>query len=167
MRRERRGEASSWRWAAAWFHRALSARRSAVPEFVAIGRSVSLNGAERVVGGCGGCFESVPLAVTLGPALLEPCDFGVGVGEQWREPLRDRTPRRGGLSGCLFVPRLLGEGVPLGDGGDVGSVEGDDALEDVAGLGDVVAVGDDADHVVVAGPSGGDVQAAASRRLAR
>ena len=37
------------------------------------------------------------------------------------------------------MSRLLSEGVPLRDRGDVGSVDGDDALEDVAGLGDVVA----------------------------
>ena len=52
----------------------------------------------------------------------------------------------------------------MGDGGDVGPVEGEDRLEDVAGLGDVVAVGDDTEHVLVAAAGGGDVQAAASRR---
>ena len=59
---------------------------------------------------------------------------------------------------------MLGEGAALGDGGDVGAVEGEDAVEDVAGLGDVVAVGDDTEQVLVAAAGGGDVQAAAGRR---
>ena len=48
----------------------------------------------------------------------------------------------------------------MGGGGDVGTVGGEDGVEDVAGLGDVVAVGDDAQDVVVAAAGGGDVQAA-------
>ena len=64
----------------------------------------------------------------------------------------------------VMVTLLLGEGAALGDGGDVGTVDGDDAVEDVAGFGDVVAVGDDADHVLVAAAGDGDVEAAAGRR---
>ena len=51
----------------------------------------------------------------------------------------------------------------MGDGGDVGTVEGEDHLEGVSGFGDVGAVGDDAEQVVVAAAGGGDVQAAAGR----
>ena len=54
-----------------------------------------------------------------------------------------------------------GECAALPDGGEVGSVDGDDGVEDVAGFGDVVAVGDDADQVLVAAAGDGDVQAAA------
>ena len=89
----------------------------------------------------------------------------LGVGEDGREPVRDLAARRRsrrcwrGVSWCR-----LGEGAALGGGGDVGAVDGEDRLEDVAGLGDVVAVGDDADDVVVAAAGGGDVQAAAGGR---
>ena len=63
-----------------------------------------------------------------------------------------------------MAARLVGEGAALGDGGDVGTVEGEDAVEDVAGFGDVVALGDDTEQVLVAAAGGGDVEAAASRR---
>ena len=63
-----------------------------------------------------------------------------------------------------MVTQLLGEAAALGDGGDVGTVDGDDAFEDVAGFGDVVAVGDHADHVLLAAAGDGDVEAATSRR---
>ena len=71
---------------------------------------------------------------------------------------------RGVWSRDRVLALLFGEGSALGDGGDVGAVDGDDAVEDVAGFGDVVAVGDDADHVLVAAAGDGDVEAAASRR---
>jgi hypothetical protein len=58
---------------------------------------------------------------------------------------------------------LVGEVAALGDGGDVGAVEGEDRFEGVAGFGDVGGVGDDAHQVVVAAAGGGDVQAAACR----
>ena len=51
----------------------------------------------------------------------------------------------------------------MGDGGDVGAVEGEDRFEGVSGFGDVGAVGDDAEQVLVAAAGGGDVQAAAGR----
>ena len=63
-----------------------------------------------------------------------------------------------------MVTQLLGEGAALGDGGDVGAVEGEDAVEDVAGFGDVGALGDDTDQVLLAAAGGGDVQAAAGGR---
>ena len=58
---------------------------------------------------------------------------------------------------------LVGEGAALGDGGDVGAVEGEDRFEGVSGFGDFGAVGDHAEQVLVAATGGGDVQAAAGR----
>jgi hypothetical protein len=58
----------------------------------------------------------------------------------------------------------LSECAELGEGGGVGAVEGEDAFEDVAGFGDLVALGDHTDQVLVAAAGGGDVEAAASRR---
>ena len=68
-------------------------------------------------------------------------------------PLRRRRPWLSGSGG--------GEGAALGGRGDVGSVGGEDGFEHVAGLGDVVAVGDDAQDVVVAAAGRGDVEASA------
>ena len=61
---------------------------------------------------------------------------------------------------------LFGEALALGDGGDVGAVDGEDPFEDVAGIGDVVAVGDDVDPVLLTSAGDGDVQAAAGGRRA-
>ena len=82
----------------------------------------------------------------------------MGLGEDGREPLRhlaapDRARRR--------AVHGLGEGAALGGGGDVGPVDGEDGFEDVAGFGDVVALGDDTQGVGVAAAGGGDVEAAA------
>ena len=55
---------------------------------------------------------------------------------------------------------LAGEVASLGDGGDVGPVVGEDGLEDVAGFGEIVGVGDDVDAVLVAAAGGADVEAA-------
>ena len=52
----------------------------------------------------------------------------------------------------------------MGGGGDVGPVGGEDRLEDVTGLGDIVTIGDDAQDVVVVAAGGGDVQAAPGGR---
>ena len=101
----------------------------------------------------------------LGPCrltLLVGCELVAGLVQQRLEPVRDDTPW--GASRYRVLALLLGEGAALGDGGDVGAVDGDDAVEDVAGFGDVVAVGDDADHVLVAAAGDGDVEAAAGRR---
>ena len=54
----------------------------------------------------------------------------------------------------------MGEVAALGDGGDVGPVVGEDALEDVAGLGGIGGLGDDVDAVLVAAAGGPDVQPA-------
>ena len=70
----------------------------------------------------------------------------VMLGAKRRQPVRHlaaRCRRRGLAIGG-------GEFSALGGGGDVGAVEGDDAVEDVAGFVEVVAVGDDEDGVVVA-----------------
>ena len=61
---------------------------------------------------------------------------------------------------CRLRAVALGEVAALGDGGDVGPVVGEDALEDVAGFARVGGVGDDVDVVVVASSGGGDVQPA-------
>ena len=65
-----------------------------------------------------------------------------GVVEHIGEPVRDpasarltRRRRRG-----WHRPVLGGEVAALGDGGDVGPVDSEDAVEDVAGLGDVVVI---------------------------
>ena len=55
---------------------------------------------------------------------------------------------------------LAGEVASLGDGRDVSPIVGEDGLENVAGLGEIVGVGDDVDAVLVAAAGGADVQAA-------
>lgn len=57
------------------------------------------------------------------------------------QPVRDRTAR-------LDVAVLGGEGSALAGRGDVGAVVGEDGVENIAGLGGVVAVGDHADGVL-------------------
>lgn len=90
--------------------------------------------------------------------VVVPCVFELldRVGAESVEPIRDLTAR-------MKVSVLAGEGAALGSGGDVGAVDGDDGIEDVACFGDVVSVGNDADHVVLAAASHGDVQVAAGR----
>ena len=93
--------------------------------------------------------------------------FGVvqgalGVGEDGREPVRDLATRRrrrrrravGRGVDWARVRRWVVAGMSARSTARIG-------FEDVAGLGDVVAVGDDAEGVVVAAAGGGDVQAAA------
>jgi len=57
---------------------------------------------------------------------------------------------------------LSGEVSSLGDGRDVSPIVGKDGLENVAGVGEIVRVGDDVDAVLVAATGGADVQAAVS-----
>ena len=105
----------------------------------------------------------------VGPlrGLFRLSRFGVAqgllrVGQGAREPVGDGADAECGQAQVVEVCRCrLGEGASLGDGGDVGPVDGQDRLEDVAGLGEVAAVGDDVERVVVAAAGGGDVQAAA------
>ena len=56
------------------------------------------------------------------------------------------------------------EGTALGGRGDVGAVDGDDGIEEVAGLGDVMCFDDHPDRVVLPAASHRDAQVAASRR---
>jgi hypothetical protein len=63
---------------------------------------------------------------------------GCGGVAEISEPLRDRAP----LLRCR-LPVVLRELAALGGGGDVGVVGGEDHLEDVKGVVEVVAVGDD------------------------
>ena len=58
----------------------------------------------------------------------------------------------------------MGEGATLGDRWDVGAVEGDDAVENVAGFSDVIAVGDHTDLVLLPAAGDRDVQAPPGRR---
>ena len=57
---------------------------------------------------------------------------------------------------------MSGEVSSLGDGRDVSPIVGKDGLENVAGVGEIVRVGDDVDAVLVAATGGADVQAAVS-----
>ena len=54
--------------------------------------------------------------------------------------------------------RLVASFVAGAGGGVVGAVGGEDAFEDVDGVGDVVGVGDDADEVLVVSAGDGDVE---------
>jgi hypothetical protein len=104
------------------------------------------------VGSSGGTLRLSGLGVDKGV---------VGVGEDGREPVRDLAAwRRGRCRSRGLSWAGLGEGAALRGGGNVGPVGGDDRFEDVAGLGDVVTGGDDAQDVVVVAAGGGDVQAA-------
>ena len=123
-------------------------------------------GSRRAASSCG--FEPFPFGgVGRGP-LLGFGELCAGLVAERVEPVGDLTPSR-----LLPPPRrlrrgvvLFGELAALGDGGDVGPVDGEDAFEDVAGLGHVVAVGDHVDPVLLAAAGDGDVQAAAGGRLA-
>jgi hypothetical protein len=61
---------------------------------------------------------------------------------------------------------LSSELAALGDGRDVGAVDGEDAFEDVAGFGNIGAVGDHADPVLRASAGRRHVEPAACRCLA-
>ncbi len=89
-------------------------------------------------------------------------------GEDGREPVGDRATRHDGRRrlGKLSRQRPR-EGAPLGGRGDVDTVDGEDGLEHVAGLGDVVAVGDDTERVLVAAASRSHVSARGGWSLAR
>jgi hypothetical protein len=58
--------------------------------------------------------------------------------------------------------RLSGEVSSLGDGRDVSAIVGKNGLENVAGVGEIVRVGDAVDAVLLAAAGGADVQAAVS-----
>ena len=113
-------------------------------------------------GGRGG--KSSPLILTVRRCLFGELEVATKFVEEWFEPLGDLAARYRQSPFPRRLGRLLlGEVAALGDGGDVGAVEGEDRLEGVSGFGDVGAVGDHAEHVLVAAAGGGDVQAAAGR----
>ena len=104
--------------------------------------------------------------LAVGPfvgALSRVGEVGSGLGEQVGEPVGDRAarPSSGRRWSCV-----LGEVAAGAGGGGVGAVDGEDLVEDVAGVGEVVGVGDDVEVVLVAAAGGGDVQAAAGGRRA-
>ncbi len=107
--------------------------------------------------------KTSPLDLTVRHCLLGDLEVAAKVGEEWFEPLGDDTAPCGGRLSPRLGRLLVGEGAALGDGGDVGAVEGEDRFEGVSGFGDVGAVGDHAEQVLVAAAGGGDVQAAAGR----
>src|SRR5262245_8948449 len=82
-------------------------------------------------------LDSCPFGSAAGHALLEVGELAAGVVAELVKPLGDRTaprsdpraPRRGGAGLALF-----GEASALGDGGDVGPVNGEDPFQDVAGF---------------------------------
>ena len=82
------------------------------------------------------------------------------VGEDSWEPVGDLAAWRRWCWGDVSR-RGLGEGPALRRGGDVGAIGSEDGFEDVAGFGDVVAVGDHTDDVAFAAACGGDVQTTA------
>ena len=93
-------------------------------------------------------------------------DGASGIGEQLAEPVRNLTTAGLGAVSTAALGRwrlLGGEVAALRDGGDVGPVNSEDAFEDVAGLGDVVRLGDDTDQVLLAATGDPDVQAATCR----
>ena len=101
----------------------------------------------------------------VGDSSLCLVEFAADCRHQGLEPVRNHGSRNDQPGRREFVSSvLLGEGAALGDGRDVGSVKGDDSLEDITSFSDVVGLGDDTDLVAAPAPCGADVQAAAGRR---
>lgn len=102
-----------------------------------------------------------------GPAVLRRSPQFSRDGELGRDLAARRRCRRRGASGCRrawAVGDALGEGLSLGDGGNVDTVRGKYGFEDVAGF-VKVAVGDDVDRVALPATRRSDVQAAPSGRF--
>ena len=74
----------------------------------------------------------------------------------WLDPVRHDGVRLGSCRGSFGV----GEVTALGDGREVGPVVGEDVVEDLPSLGEVVVFGDDVEVVLVAAAGGGDVEPA-------
>jgi hypothetical protein len=121
--------------------------------------------AEVGFGGRDCAVEARTLGRQLGVAGLRGGKIGPRLAPQRLEPGRDRATPRCDRSSLRFVTAChFGESTTLDDGGDVRAVEGENPLEDVAGLRDVVAVCDDTHQVFLAAAGGGDVQATTRRR---
>ena len=127
------------------------------------GRGADVGGG--AVGSRGGLHQELAFRRSGGVAALCGGEVPAGLLQQWLYPIRDDAAGRGrGRGSDVGLTMLLGERSALCDGGDVGTVECDDAVEDVAGFGDVVAVGDHADHVLLAAASDSDIEDTTSRR---
>ena len=118
------------------------------------------------------CSQLSPQTLPLDPVrlrgVLGDVEVGANLPAQRLEPVRDpATCWCECESVVLGAACLLGESSALGHGGHVGTVEGEDAVEDVTGFSDVLALGDDTEQVLVAAAGGGYVEAAASRRRRR
>ena len=108
-------------------------------------------------------MERLELLDGVGPELLtivnavdEELPPIVELLSPWLDPVRHDGVR---LRRC-GVSFGAGEVAALVDGGKVGPVVGEDAVEDVASLGEVVVLGDDVDPVLVPASGGGHVQPA-------
>ena len=118
---------------------------------------------EHFVHGGSYCSRLCSACCLFGVARFGVVQGASGVVEDGGEPVGDLiTWRRLGRRRGVGAGNALGEGAALRGGGDVGPIDSDDGLEDVAGFRDVAAVGDYTDLVVVASTGGGDVQAAAA-----
>jgi hypothetical protein len=114
--------------------------------------------------GSGGVEGRLEVGELLAPGRLPGLVVGQVVGELVALVGELLPPGRKPVGGswlcgwCGMRAVGLGEVAALGDGGKVGSVVSQDAVEDVPSFGRVVGVGDDVDAVVVASAGGGDVQ---------
>lgn len=127
-------------------------------ERVTIGCRCGVDLAQPAFGGGDCVVEPLAYVGSLGATRLGGGVVGAGLVERPREPLRDDAACCDcGRCAGFVAARLFGEGASLGDCRDVGSVDGEDSIEDVAGLGDIVALGDDANQILVAAAGGGDV----------
>ena len=116
------------------------------------------------VGGDSGLLKPLALCRPGGVTFPGGCELASGLVQQWHEPVRDHAARRGRGRLDFVLSLLLSECAALRDGGSVGSVDGDDGVEDVACFGEIVAVGDDTELVALASAGGCDVHAAAGGR---
>ena len=98
-------------------------------------------------------------ASAFGRLSLRDVEGAAEFGAEWFEPCRHLAAC--GAHRVWLMRLLLGEGAALGDGGDVGTVVGENPLEGVSCFGDIVAVGDNAEQVVDSPAGRCDVQATA------
>ena len=92
-----------------------------------------------VLGDVEGDLPASAFRGVFGDSSLGRVEIAAGCRNQGLEPVRNHAPGSERRRLAEFVSALLlGKDTALGDGGDVGPVDGDDAFEDVAGFGDVV-----------------------------